>query len=199
LISPGALRLVFLLLASLTLFAAYWPQVRIFAGNLPQSKAVALRSAARFTFCLPFIAGSFYVTNHSYDRHLSHQQKNALWLYISQIPQNKLRPILVGAVSDPESERYAIQFLYFFQYHRIPIVDIYGDPPDNTILLPYSVREFGRATGISISVHDVNNPPEIAKELFDAMRSAGLSPDFERFYGQIPYGSEFILTILYNS
>jgi hypothetical protein len=61
-----------------------------------------------------------------------------------------------------------------------------------------SLRELGRVTGMSISVHDPNKPPDAAKALLDAMRSAGFSIRFEKFYGQIPYDNDFVLTILYN-
>jgi hypothetical protein len=198
LISPGVLRLGLLLLASLTLFAAYWRHISAFANSLSRNRAVALRSTAIFAFCLPFIFGSFYLTSHSYDRHLSHEQRNNLWLYISQIPQNKLHPILVGAVSDPEAESYASQFLYCFEYYRIPTVEIYGDPPDNTILMPFSTRGLGRVVGMSIGVHDIKNPPETAKAFFTALQSAGFPMHYEKFYGQIPYNSEFIFIISYN-
>jgi hypothetical protein len=103
---------------------------------------------------------------------------------MSRIPQDKLHPILVGAVSNPEAERYATQFLYFFQYYKIPIIEIYADHPDNTILFPLTTREFGRSTGISIAVHDVKNLPEPAKVFLDAMESAGFSIHLERFMGK---------------
>ena len=198
LISPGILRLAFLLLASLTLFALYWRPINIFASTFSRSRAFTLRSAAVLIFCLPFVFGSFYITAHSYDRHLSHDEKNRLWINISGIPPDKFHSILVASVDDPEAVQYASQFLYFFKYHKIPINEIYSDPPENTMLTPYSVREVGRTTGMRVLVHDPNNPPDAAKFFRHAMQASGFPLQFEKYYGQIPYNNDFMLAILYN-
>jgi hypothetical protein len=198
LISPGILRLAFLLLASLILFALYWRRINVFASSLSRNKAFTLRSATVFIFCLPFVFGSFYITAHSYDRHLSHEEKNRLWINISQIPPDKFHSILVASVDDPEAAQYASQFLYFFKYHKIPINEIYSDPPENTILTPYSIREIGRTTGMVILVHDPNNPTEVAKFFRHAMQASGFQLEFQKYYGQIPDNNDFMLAILYN-
>jgi hypothetical protein len=198
LISPGILRLAFLLLASLTLFALYWRRINVFASTLSRNRAFTLRSAIVFIFCLPFVFGAFYITAHHYNRHLSHDEKNKLWINISQILPDKLHSILVASVDDPEAAQYASHFLYFFKYHKIPITEIYSDPPENTMLTPYSIREVGRTTGMVILIHDPNNPPEAAKLFRNAMLSSGFTLKFEKYYGQIPYNNEFMLAILYN-
>jgi hypothetical protein len=57
--------------------------------------------------------------------------------------------------------------------------ETYADPPDNRIILPQCVKEFGQVTGMSISVHDKDHPPESANAFRQAMRSAGFSVDYE--------------------
>jgi hypothetical protein len=61
LITPGALRLAFLLSASLTLFAAYWRPITAFSSTLSYTKSVSLRAVTVLVFCLPFVVGAFYV------------------------------------------------------------------------------------------------------------------------------------------
>jgi hypothetical protein len=190
LITPQVLRLIFLLLASLSL-ARLLGEAIISSGRAKRTLFIGVT-------CLPFVIGSFYVTSQSYDRHLSHNQKNGLLVNLKRISSRVPNPILVGSVSDPEAEEYAAQFLNSLKFHNIPTVEIYGDPPDNTILAPYTIHEFGRMTGISISGRDTRNPPEDAKAFLDAMRSAGFSINFERFYGRMPNGIHFMLSILYN-
>jgi hypothetical protein len=198
LISPGILRLAFLLLASLTLFTAHWRRINVFASTLPRNRALIVRSVTVLVFCLPFVFGSFYITAHSYDRHLSHAEKNRLWINISQIPPDKFHSILIASVDDPEAAQYASQFLYFLKYHKIPINEIYSDPPENTMLTPYNIREVGRTTGMVILIHDPDNPPDAAKLFRHAMDESGFHLEFKKYYGQIPNNNDFMLAILYN-
>jgi hypothetical protein len=51
-------------------------------------------------------------------------------------------------------------------------------------------------TGLSISVHEADHPPESAKAFRKALRTAGFLVDYETLYGQMP--GEFMLTIRYN-
>jgi hypothetical protein len=74
--------------------------------------------------------------------------------------------------------------------------ETYADPPDNRIILPQSVKEFGQVTGMSISVHDKDHPPESANAFRQAMRSAGFSVDYETFYG--PMLGDFMLSIAHK-
>jgi hypothetical protein len=139
------------------------------------------------------------------DRHLKDGQKEALSKRIREISSDQLHNIVVASVDDPEAMNYAIEFIYFFKYYEIPVYETYADPPDNRMLIPHSVKEFGRLTGISISIHDRDHPPESAKAFREAMYSVGFSVDYETFYGRIPgvgdttqTASDFMLTIRYN-
>jgi len=207
-ITPGIARLGLLLIASIVVFLEWRVPVRSGINNWsPRARQSAL-TAFVITCCLPFVIGAFYVTAHSTsikpDRHLNDNQKETLSKEIGKIPPDQLHDIIVAAVDDPEALQYAIEFIYFFKYYSIPTNESYIDPPDNKIPSPYSIKEFGRSAGISLSVHDPNNPPKLAEALRQAMRSAGFSLDYERFHGPMPAignantPADFMLSILYN-
>jgi hypothetical protein len=61
LITPGALRLGFLFLASLTLFGTYWRPIAKFARARSLAQAIGLQTVTILGFSLPFIVGAFYV------------------------------------------------------------------------------------------------------------------------------------------
>jgi hypothetical protein len=60
-ITPGIVRLVFLVLASLTLFALSWQTVIQKTATLAATAAILVRSAVAAAICVPFIAGLFTV------------------------------------------------------------------------------------------------------------------------------------------
>ena len=193
LVTPGVVRLGFLLLASLTLLSLLWN--RIVTAN-----RMSIKLVSAIIVCLPFVTGAFYVTANSMpikmDRHLKDSQKEALSKEMKKIPPDQLQNMVVASVDDPEAMEYATEFIYFFKYYQIPFDEAYAHPPDGRILIPYPARELGRLTGISISVHEADNPPESAKAFRQAMRSAGFSIDYETLYGNM--SGEFMLTIRYN-
>jgi hypothetical protein len=160
LVTPGVVRLVFLLFASLTLGSLLWNKI---SGSQP----VWRKAGSIIVVCLPFVAGAFYVTANSKpippDRHLKESQKAELANEINKIPSERLHNIVVASVDDPEAMAFADEFVYFFRYYGIPLHEIYADNPENHVLIPYSVRQIGRVTGMSISVHD----PEIPQRPLD--------------------------------
>ena len=105
---------------------------------------------------------------------------------------------MVTSVDDPEAISYALDFIYFFKYYDIAIEADFGGDAHNRIYIPHFVKELSRTSGISISVYDVENPPESAKLFRDTFRKAGFSIDYEKFYGKMPTNGEFMLTIRYN-
>jgi hypothetical protein len=131
------------------------------------------------------------------DRHLTDRQKSVLVQEIKRLKSWQLPRIMVASVQDPEADQYATEFIRLFKDNDISVEETYADPPDNTLLMPFPVREMGRAIGISISVRYPDNPPESAKLFYMAMWHAELWPTFEKFYGEFP--NEFMLTIRYKN
>jgi hypothetical protein len=201
-LTPGVVRLGFLLIASAVLFLEWRSSVQnaISAWSM-RSRLIGL-TAFVIACCLPFVIGAFYITANSAPiaagRHLSHHQKDILHKAIAQIPPNVLERFLVASVDDPEATNYGIQFIYFFKYYGVDIYDNYADPPANTLDVPYPIKEVNMIAGLSISVFDTHNPPESAKALDSAMKRAGFQIDYEKFYGTMPFNAPFILTIRYK-
>jgi hypothetical protein len=201
-LTPGVVRLGFLLIASAVLFLQWRSSLQnaIRAWSI-RPRLIALTAFA-IACCLPFVIGAFYITANSAPivagRHLSHNQKENLHKSIVQIPPHILGRFLVASVEDPEAINYGIQFIYFFKYYGIDIYENYADPPANTLVLPYPIKEVSMVVGMSISVLDTHNPPESAKALRSAMKRAGFQIDYEKFYGTMPFGAPFILTIRYK-
>lgn len=205
--TPGIARLGLLLIASIVIFLEWRVPVRSGISNWSPRARESAVTAFVIICCLPFVVGAFYVTANSVpklDRHLQDDQKEELSKEIRKIPPDQLHNIIVASVDDPEALQYAVEFIYFFKYYSIPTNETYADPPDNKIPIPHPIREFGRSTGISISVHDPNNPPKSAEAFRRAMHNAGFSIDYEIFHGQMPSSgdtqtpTDFMLSILYN-
>jgi hypothetical protein len=199
-VTPGTARLSLLLAASLGIFLEW----RVPVDTKIREWGTRTRRVVKTTFLiacsLPFVFGAFYVTANSTRhsaRHLSHKNKAILALELKKIPSDQLPFIAVASVEEPNAIRYAMEFINFFDYYGFPVDKVYGDPPENRILMPYSVREFGWETGLSISVHDKGTPPDTAKVFYAALQRAGLRVDYETFYGRMPTKADFMLTIRY--
>jgi hypothetical protein len=138
LITPGVVRLGFLLLASLTLLSLLW-------NRIVTAHPVSIKLVSATIVCLPFVMGAFYITANSMpimpSRHLTDNQKEILSKEIKKIPANQLENMVVASVDDPEAMAYATEFVYFFKYYQIPFNDTYATPADSRILIPYSVKE----------------------------------------------------------
>jgi hypothetical protein len=184
--TPGVVRLIFLLLASLTLISLLWQ--KIVAGQfLVKITSIAFAS-------LPFVVGAFYVNGIDPDRHLTHAQRVTLSQEMTKIKAS-LSNFEVASVSDREAMTYAANLIQFFVYLNLPVVKHYGDPPTNHFLIPLIVTHYGTPEGMAIAVSERDNPPTSAKLFLSAMQNAGFKINYETFSGQIP--SEFVLVIDY--
>jgi hypothetical protein len=130
-ITPGIARLGLFLIASGGLFLEWRRPVQDAIAQWPRKRAAY--TVFVLLCCLPFVVGAFYVTAHSVainpDRHLTSDQKEAMYRELSKIPKEQMSPIVVASVDDPEATTYAIEFIYFFRYYAIPVVEIWADPP----------------------------------------------------------------------
>jgi hypothetical protein len=52
--------------------------------------------------------------------------------------------IAVASVDDPDAIKYAMELISFLNYYNFPVDKIYGDPPDNKVLMPHMIRELSR-------------------------------------------------------
>jgi hypothetical protein len=197
-LTPGIARLGLLLIASVVIFFEWRLPLQNAIDHLPMRARRLSLTAFGVICCLPFVAGAFYVTAmpNKPDRHLSASQKTSLAMAFRNLLPNSLPNIVVASVDDPEAVAYAEDIIYFFKYYNIPVHEIYADPPDNKVLLPYSVKQIGRVTGMEISVYDTENPPEAAELLRKIMQTAGFKLGYQTFHGRMP--TEFMLTISYN-
>jgi hypothetical protein len=116
LITPGVVRLVFLLFASATLAALLWE--KIFTPGSPLRRAASIA-----IICLPFVVGAFYITAVPQpDRELSQKEADRLIHVFTPIANEFPNGIQVEAVSaSPDAAGYAAQFMMVFRASGIKV------------------------------------------------------------------------------
>jgi hypothetical protein len=122
-ITPGVVRLAFLLLASLTLVSLFWQKI-VFGQLAAKLALIGLAS-------LPFVAGAFYITaSPQADRALSQEEYNTIITDFSLVSSEFQNNIPVqAAIASPDAAGYGLQFMSAFHMAGLRVNGI--DPHDN--------------------------------------------------------------------
>jgi hypothetical protein len=193
LVTPGVVRLAFLLLASVTLASTFWSSI---AGNNSLSKYVSIALS-----CLPFVVGSFYIIAEPQpDRHLSKAELNKLLVVFTPIADTFPNNIPVEAVSaSPDAAGYALQFLRIFHQAGLTVNGLPPTDNDTTSLFPLTGQvASSQMRGLYIGIHAGVNVrlSEQAIRFQDALKQAGFIAPFIGWQGIGP--NEFVFVVSYR-
>jgi hypothetical protein len=157
-ITPGVVRLAFLLLASLTLVSLFWQKI-VVAQHAVKLVFIGLAS-------LPFVAGAFYITaSPQADRVLSQEDFNKIisdFLLVVGEFQNNIT--VQAAMASPDAAGYGVQFMAAFHIAGLRVNGI--DPHDNnsplfpTPVLLATSQMRGLYIGVQSGLAEADIPPK---------------------------------------
>jgi len=174
-VTPGIVRLVFLLLGSLTLTSLLW-------NRIVETQAIWRKLKLIITACLPFVAGSFYITAAPRpQRYLTDGEIDRLVANFSEI-KSGVPTIPVVFSSGDEPAEYADKFLAVLDKADIKYIQMPGSAGPNEC-------------GVMVGTKDPPNPSIQAQKIRDALRNAGFNPRIVPFQPHFAFNYDFSLFI----
>jgi hypothetical protein len=193
LVSPGVVRLGFLLLASLTLASLFWGPISV--GN-SLSKLILI-----FASLAPFVVGAFYITAvPTPDRRLSQTQASDLLRVLTPIASTFPNSIQVEAVSaSPDAAGYARDFMFVFHQAGLTVNGIRPNENNPQLFPSPALVALSQMRGLFIGVQggiDINSISQKAIRFRQALTDAGFNVSITGWQG---IGSQdFVFIVSYR-
>jgi hypothetical protein len=173
-VTTGIVRLILLLLASVTLASLLWNKII--------ESQTWLKIVFLITACLPFVAGSFYVTAvPRVQRHLSPNEIDRLVIHFQEI-KAEVSTIPVAFAPEDEPATYADEFLGILDKVGIKYIQMQSYAAPNEC-------------GVMVGAKDPVNPSVEAKKVLLALRNSGLNPTVIPFQPRFDFLYNFDLFI----